>query len=228
MDGILTALSTPGTEVAVSDFLFRLLVAWVLGQAVGWFYGRSHGTLSYSQSFVQSLVLLAMVICLIMAVVGDSLVRAFGLGAALTIVRFRTPVKDARDTTFLFLAVAVGMATGAGMVAVAAAATVVIGLASLQLHATAYGTRSAEQGTLQLLHDGGEQGRQRLSDILVRHCRSFQLSAARQAHAGGPQQLVYEVNLRSEAAGERLMQELIDTGRVTGLSLLPHARIGES
>ncbi len=227
MDGLLSSLVAPSSALPVSEFLFRLLVAWLLGQVVGWFYGRSHGALSYSQSFVQALVLLSMVICLIMAVVGDSLVRAFGLGAALTIVRFRTPVKDARDTTFLFLAVAVGMATGAGMVGVAVVSALVIGLASLQLHATAYGTRSVAEGTLQLNHTG-EGGRGGIAQILLRHCRSFQLSAARRAHADSPEQLVYEINLRSTDAGERLMRELMETGEVSGISLLPHARIGES
>ncbi|MEZ4235640.1 MAG: DUF4956 domain-containing protein [Myxococcota bacterium] len=126
----------------MGDLLLRLLVAWLAGQAIGWFYSWSHGVLSYSQNFVQAQVLLSMVVCVIMAVVGDSLARAFGLGAALAIVRFRTPVKDARDTVFLFLSVAVGMASGTGMLGIALAGTAVMGVTSLFLNWSAFGTRS--------------------------------------------------------------------------------------
>ena len=81
MDSLLTGMfaQPPGMHVTLSDFLLRLLVAYLAGQAIGWFYAWSHGVLSYSQNLVQSLVLLSMVVCVIMGVVGDSLARAFGL-----------------------------------------------------------------------------------------------------------------------------------------------------
>src|SRR6185503_8769777 len=99
---------------------------------------------------VQSLVLLAMVTCVVMTIVGDSLARAFGLGASLAIVRFRTPVKDARDTTFLFLAMTTGMAAGAGQAAVAAAGGLVVSAVALHLKRTGFGTRNETEGLLRL------------------------------------------------------------------------------
>lgn len=218
----------PGAEVGVGDFLLRLLVAWLAGQAIGWFYSWSHGVLSYSQNFVQSQVLLSMVVCVIMAVVGDSLARAFGLGAALAIVRFRTPIKDARDTVFLFLSVAVGMASGAGMLGIAMTGTAVMGVASLFLHWTAFGTRSAEDGVLRLQFLGDDSGRDAVAGLLRRHCVSYQLAAARMGGQGGPEELVYDVNLRHPNAADALVRELIGTSGVSGVSLLPQARVGES
>lgn len=230
MDSVLTSLFTqaPGVEVSVADFLLRLLVAWLAGQAVGWFYSWSHGVLSYSQNFVQAQVLLSMVVCVVMCVVGDSLARAFGLGAALAIVRFRTPVKDARDTVFLFLSVAIGMAAGAGMVGIALTATAVVGITSMFLNWTAFGTRSSEEGVLRFHYAGGEGERSALDTMLRRHCRSFQLSAARVARLGGPEELVYDVNLRNLSAGAELVRDLIGVAGVSGVSLLPQARVGES
>lgn len=229
MDDLITGLfaAPPGSGLAVSDFLLRLLVAALAGQAIGWFYSRSHGALSYSQTFVQSLVLLCMVVALIMGVVGDSLARAFGLAAALAIVRFRTPVKDARDTTFLFLSVAVGMAAGAGQLGIAAAATVLIGAVGLWLHWTGYGARSTAEGMLRFRFEGDDVGREAVAGLLKRHCRGFQLSAARVAGAGGPEELVYDVDLRAPSSADALVRELAALGVVTGVSLLPHARAGE-
>lgn len=216
-----------GAGVGFEDFMLRLLVAFLVGQAIGWVYGWSHGTLSYSQNYVQSLVLLSMVVCVIMGVVGDSLARAFGLGAALAIVRFRTPVKDSRDTVFLFLAVAVGMAAGAGQLALAAGATIFVGAVALLLYRTSFGMRSRAEGLLRFRFEGGDDGRDAIQKVLRQHCRTFALTASRAAGEGAPEELVYDVDLRKAAAGSALVGDLVATGGVTGVSLLPQARTGE-
>jgi len=230
MDGVLTTLfaQPPGANIVLSDFLLRLLVAYLAGQAIGWFYSWSHGVLSYSQNFVQSLVMLSMVVCVIMGVVGDSLARAFGLAAALAIVRFRTPVKDARDTTFLFLSVATGMAAGAGQLSIAMSSTVVIGVTALWMHWTSFGTRSQAEGMLRFRFNGDDEIREKVIAVIKSHTRGFQLTAARVSGPDGPEELVYDVNLRKVAAGDKLVRELTETGAVTGIALLPQARAGES
>lgn len=230
MDRVLTGLFTtiPGEVVSPSDLMLRLLVSFLAATAVGWFYSWSHGSLSYSQNFVQSLVLLAMVVCVVLTVVGDSLARAFGLSAALAIVRFRTPIKDARDAVFLFLAVAVGMAAGTGALGVALGSAAAIGVTSMFLHWSAFGSRSGEEGVLRLHFTGDDGGRDHIARALKKHCASFQLAAARQSRVGGPEELVYDVNLRRPDAGDALVRELVATGGVSGVSLLPLARVGEA
>ena len=73
-----------------------------------------------------------------------------------------------------------------------------------------------------------DNGREDVLAILRKHCRSFQLTASRLSRAGGPEELVYDVNLRHEHEGDKLVRELTATGRVQGVSLLPAARVGES
>lgn len=229
MDAMMTALFArpPGAELGLDDFLLRMLVSAIAGQAIGWFYGWSYGSLSYNQGFAQSNVLLSTVVCLIMCVVGDSVARAFGLGAALAIVRFRTPVKDARDAVFLFLAVAAGMASGVGMTGIALVGTAFVGGASVFLGWTAFGSRFGEEGVLRLQFLGDDSGRAALAEVLGRYCRSFQLSAARVAHPEAPEELVYDVNLRRMEDADLLARELIGTAGVSAVSLLPRARAGE-
>jgi uncharacterized membrane protein YhiD involved in acid resistance len=72
----------------------------------------THGGYSYSSSFVQSIVLVGLVIALIMIIIGSNIARAFALVGAMSIVRFRNPIKDSRDLVFIFAAIAVGMACG--------------------------------------------------------------------------------------------------------------------
>jgi hypothetical protein len=213
--------------VDTGDMMLRLLVALLCGQAVGWFYARSSPLLSYSQTFVQSLALLTMVVTVVMMVVGESLARAFGLAAALAVVRFRTPVKDARDAVYLFFGVAIGMAAGAGAFGLATLATALIGFAAWWLDFTAFGTRVAAEGILRFRMEGGNEHRAAVADVLGRHCRSFSLTAARQAGSAGPEELVYDVDLRAAHAAEALVRDLTGLGAVSSVSLLPLARVGE-
>lgn len=220
-------LASPQDAVPLDAIVLRMLVAWLCGWALGWVYSRSHGALSYSQNFVQAIVILAMVVCMIMGVVGDSLSRAFGLAAALAVVRFRTPVKDARDTTFLFMAVASGMAAGAGQILFAGLTTVLMCGGSLWLSWTDFGARSDAEGLLRFRFAGDETQRTAVNAALKKHSSSFRLSGARSGGAGSPEELVYDLDLRSENAASALLAELTSIESVTAVTLLPRARVGE-
>ena len=73
-----------------------------------------------AESFVVTLVLLTILIAMVTQVIGDNVARAFSLVGALSIVRFRTVVRDTQDTAYVIFAVAVGMAVGANNFSVAA------------------------------------------------------------------------------------------------------------
>ena len=215
--------STAAAALGFSDMLLRLLVAFLAGLSVAWVYRASHNTLNYSQNFVQALVLLSMVVAVIMCVVGDSLARAFGLGAALAIVRFRTPIKDALDTAFLFLAVAVGMAAGIGAGILALFAAGSIGAAALFLSWSSFGAPSQTEGLLRFRFSGDDEESERISAIVGRHCASFRLSALRSVGAE-ENEMTYDLDLRSEQSATALLSELKQFG-VRAVSLLPTARV---
>ena len=226
MMGTVLAPWSDGT-VAPDALALRMLVAGLCAWLLGWCYSRTHGALSYSQNFVQSLVLLAMIVAVVMGIVGDSLSRAFGLAAALAVVRFRTPVKDARDTTFLFMAVAAGMAAGAGQLLYAGISTVILVLVAFLLGATAFGSRVDAEGILRFRFHGPEEERAKVTAVIKRHASFFQLTGARSAGAGEPEELVYDVDLRTDEASGALVRELADIAVVSAVTLLPSARVGE-
>lgn len=219
----LLAGSSDPTAISLQDLLLRLLIAFLAGMFVAWVYSASHGTLNYSQNFVQALVLLGPIVAVIMCVVGDSLARAFGLGAALAIVRFRTPIKDALDTAFLFLSVAVGMAAGvgAGMLALVSAAC--IGAAALFLSWSSFGSPTQAEGLLRFRFGGDHDQKQRITGILKTHCASFRLSGMRSV-TDLEDELVYDLDLRSDGSGPALVGELKRAG-VSTVSLMPAARV---
>ncbi|HET9667109.1 MAG TPA: DUF4956 domain-containing protein, partial [Desertimonas sp.] len=108
----------------VLDVTLAMLIAFVGCAVIGLTYRTTHRGVSYSQSYVQTLVLMGMVIALIMLVVGSNIARAFSLVGALSIIRFRNAVKETRDVGFIFFAMAIGMAAGTRFFLLAVIATV--------------------------------------------------------------------------------------------------------
>ncbi|NLF40693.1 DUF4956 domain-containing protein [bacterium] len=117
------------------DAVLNLVVALVSAAIINFIYRQCRG-LHTSRSFVQTLYMLTLIICMIMMIImgvrGTSAVAvAFGLMGALSLIRFRTIVKDNRDTAFVFLSVGAGMAAGTGMWWIGFAGLAVIGLVLL-------------------------------------------------------------------------------------------------
>lgn len=115
--------------------LIRLLAALLSGGAVAWIHNRTSRSSELSVSFPATLVLLSVLIAMVTQVIGDNVARAFSLVGALSIVRFRTVVRDTRDTAFVIFAVVVGMASGAHNLWVGLFGLLVAGLAAFLLAA---------------------------------------------------------------------------------------------
>ena len=113
--------------------LVRLIIAALLGAVVGWIYQRTRPASETSSSLAITLVLLSILIAMVTQAVGDNVARAFSLVGALSIVRFRTVVRDTQDTAFVIFAVAVGMAVGAGYPWLAIAGSAVVAIAAFAM-----------------------------------------------------------------------------------------------
>ena len=111
----------------------RILAAVLLGAAVAWIHRRTTGP---NAAMTATLVLLAGLIAMVTQVIGDNVARAFSLVGALSIVRFRTVVRDTRDTAFVIFSVAVGMAVGAQAPWAALMGVLVVGGTALVLSRT--------------------------------------------------------------------------------------------
>jgi len=132
-----------------SEVLLNLSLAFILGMAVSWIYKKTHKGLSYSQSFMLTTVFVSVIVCMVIMIIGNNLARAFALVGALSIIRFRTVVKDTKDTAYIFWALAAGMAAGTGSYFLALAGSGVIGLIAYVLDITNYGSIHKSEFILQ-------------------------------------------------------------------------------
>lgn len=133
MPEFLTRALAGGQAVDPWEVLARLVAALVLGSVVAWIYARTTRGGESAASLPTTLVLLAVLIAMVTQVIGDNVARAFSLVGALSIVRFRTVVRDTRDTAFVIFAVIVGMATGSQYPWVAVLGILVVGAAAFGL-----------------------------------------------------------------------------------------------
>jgi hypothetical protein len=128
------------------EALLNVLLTLVFGQLLAWHYGRYARVLGDRKSFSGLLVQLSVTTLLVIMVVKTSLALSLGLVGALSIIRFRTPVKEPEDLVYLFLAIALGIGVGAGRQLV----TVAI-LSVVLLYVAAARRKSVQGGDLRAL-----------------------------------------------------------------------------
>jgi uncharacterized membrane protein YhiD involved in acid resistance len=122
-DGILDELFAPGSGASVpgdnwgevmARIGLRLLLAALLGAALAYRPRRRVLTMKRNPYVIQTQILLAVVASALMIIVGDNAARAFGIFAAVSLVRFRTNIRDPKEITVLLISLAIGLATGVG------------------------------------------------------------------------------------------------------------------
>src|SRR2546427_11181334 len=118
-----------------------LLLAFAGGHVVGWVYMWTHTGLSYSRSFVNSLIILPIVVALVMMVLSNNLVTAFGLMAVFAIVRFRNILRDTLDTSYVLAVLVIGMAAGTQKFTSAIIGCLVVAVGMIYLWYTSFGSR---------------------------------------------------------------------------------------
>ena len=133
-------LNTVPTVYGPLDIILNLALACGLGLVISSVYKVTHRGLSYSQSFMLTVVFVTVVVAMVMMVIGNNLARAFALVGALSIIRFRTVIKDTKDTVFIFLSLAAGMACGTSSYFLGVVGTLIVSAFAILLHVTNYGS----------------------------------------------------------------------------------------
>jgi uncharacterized membrane protein YhiD involved in acid resistance len=217
--------SSAMTDARMNALFLSLALAFVLGQAIAWVYQRTHCGLSYARSFTQSLVLITMVVSLVMHVIGDNIVTAFGLIGALAIIRFRNVLKDTRDTVFIFYALVLGMAIGNGQFGAAIMATIILLSATTYLAFIRFGSRGFFDGHLSFRSTGDERERQPFLPVMRRFCRRFQSLSVREG--SGVTEFIFQVRLRDRRRTNELITEMKQAGGVENVSLVLQDELAE-
>ncbi len=125
-EALFNSLATSTGALSLTDVLINFLAACIISVLLYVSYKISHSGPVYSRRFNVSLVMLVMITTLIMNVIGNNIALSLGMVGALSIVRFRTAIKDPRDTAYIFWAIAVGVCCGVSDYLIAGIGSVMI------------------------------------------------------------------------------------------------------
>jgi hypothetical protein len=216
-----------GTSFGPQAVLLALLLAFVLGQVIAWVYYITHSGLSYSRSYVQSLILITVVIAMVMTVIGNNIITAVGLMGALAIVRFRNVLKDTRDIVFIFSSLVIGMACGSHRYMTAILGTTILSLIALYLFFTDFGAHEPHNGFLRFSLRGPIGTDHPVPGILRRFCGNFTMISAQDSGFGGPAEYAYQIMVKNTAQNEDFISELEKVDGMENISLTMQEKLLE-
>ena len=116
------------SAISVGQMLVAIGLSFALSLFIIFIYRITYSGVSYSRGFAGCLIMISMVTTVVILVITSNVVLSLGMVGALSIVRFRTAVKEPGDTAFLFWAIATGIICGAGYVTIAILATLLLGV----------------------------------------------------------------------------------------------------
>ena len=224
MPDFFKAALTDGPTASPGQVAVRLLSALVLGTVVAWIYRRTRKGADISASFPVTLVLLCVLIAMVTQVIGDNVARAFSLVGALSIVRFRTVVRDTQDTAYVIFAVVIGMAVGARDLWVALIGIGVVGLAAYLMMARAKVFSATQPPFLLSLRLGlGHDLDQLLGSTFDAHLQERELMSIGTGKQGLTLEVTYETRLRPAGSPDELVKAL---NRIEGVQRVELHRQG--
>lgn len=116
------------TAVSIPDMAIALILSFCLGLFIYFVYRKTYAGVMFSQSFGGSLIAMTMITTMVILAVTSNVVLSLGMVGALSIVRFRTAIKEPMDIAFLFWAIAGGIVLAAGMIPLAVIGSIIIGV----------------------------------------------------------------------------------------------------
>ncbi|MBN1995506.1 MAG: DUF4956 domain-containing protein [Anaerolineae bacterium] len=205
---LLESLQDATNVFSTEDVIFVLILSFVLSLIIAWVYRLTYRGVSYTQSYVHTLIMMTMVVAVIMLIIGSNIARAFALVGALSIVRFRNAVKDTRDVGYIFFAMAIGMAVGTRFYLLAIIATVIIsfiwwGMATLNLFA-----KDIREQILKIRLPADMPYDTLFDRVFARYLARFSLIAVETVQAGTQTELIYGIELKKQQEAQELMAEL--------------------
>jgi uncharacterized membrane protein YhiD involved in acid resistance len=207
-------------DLSFVEVVGRLVVGLVCGLIISTFYRWSHRGNGYSSTFVIALIALCMITSTVIMVIGNNLARAFGLVGAMSIIRFRSAVKETADIVFIFFSLAMGMAVGVGLHVVALTSSVFIGLTIWILTLANYGRVSKREYLLQISYAPTGEQMPAYNKILDRFCRRYRLVNVKSVgEAGEMLEASYYVYLKDSEESGMFVQAITGTQGVVYANL---------
>lgn len=211
MDELLKELERSGDLSANITFIETALVLFLsffLSLLISWVYRYTHKGVSYSQSYVHTLVIMGTVVSLIMLIIGSNIARAFALVGALSIIRFRNAVKETRDVGFIFLVMAIGMAVGTRFFLLAVFSSVMLSAFIVALYKFNLFAKEVRERILRIQLPVDRDHELAFEEPFRTHLDDYRIISLETVRAGVLQEVVYSVVLKKRSRPRQLLEDI--------------------
>ncbi len=216
-EALAALLSSSSGALTLESILLNFFVAAVLGVMIYMSYMMSHAGAMYSVKFNVSLIMLTLTTTLIMNVIGNNITLSLGMVGALSIVRFRTAIKDPRDTTYIFWCIAVGICCGVSEYLIAG-----IGSGVIFLFMVLFG--SVKNSERYLLIVRGTKDDEQQAERIVEQWFDRKVNLRVKNTTGDTVELIYELSQRVVLMNEKqkgpVSEALYKLGTVSAVNLV--------
>ena len=191
----------------ILDLSLALFGSAILSTIVSLVYRQTHSGLSYSRSFVFSMIIMAITVSFIMLIIGSNLARAFSLVGALSIVRYRNAIKDTQDISYIFMSIAIGMACGTKLLEMAVFFTAFSCVLMLLLNKYSFGNEGNINKILYLSFDDNTINHVDLENFLSSD-KALKSSLMSSENIGNKRTLIFDIETRKDHNFSELLSDL--------------------
>ena len=215
-----TALSASTVNPTLISVFYAFLLSFVLGTVVAILYVKTFQGLSYSRNFLHCLVLCPILTAIAMQAIGDNVARGIGMIGAISILRFRTNIKDPRDMFFIFASLSIGLAAGVHAYAIGTIGALCFVAAVVVLSKTPFSHGPQFDALLRLHLKREESGARQLEKILENNCKHFAMISVREIGQGDLLDYAYQVKFKSQLTHHLMMNDLHSIAGAKGVNLM--------
>lgn len=222
-----SVLSTSMANPTILTVFYAFLLSFVLGTIVAVLYVKTFQGLSYSRNFLHCIVLCPILTAIAMQAIGDNIARGIGMIGAISILRFRTNIKDPRDMFFIFASLAIGLASGVHAYGIAVIGTLCFACAVLVLDRTPFAHGPQFDGLLRFNLTRSDATQRNLEKVLSDTCKNFALISIREMGQGEILDYAYQIKLKKDQTHHTLISEVQKIDGAKGVNLMMQEAIVE-
>lgn len=200
--------------LSIPDILVSLLIAFAIGLFIFVIYSKTYKGVMYSSSFGIALIAMNLITSLVILAVSSNLIVSLGMVGALSIVRFRTVVKEPLDLVYLFWSISVGIIVGVGLISLAFIGSAVIGLILIVF----VNRKTSETPYVLVVSCDGEEAEAESMGIVKVHTHKYEVKAKSVSREGV--ELTVEVRLR--ASSSQFVNTLLEIEGVRNATLVSY------
>ena len=206
-------------QITLSEVLIRLFISGISGFLIATIYRLYHGKDKSHVDMMHALIFISLIICSALMIIGNNLASAFGLVGAVSIIRFRTSVKSARDMSFVFFAVVIGMSCGLGYLLLAILGLIFIGIVMIAVYFIQINKQEEylDLYNIKINYRGIPSERETIENILNSHCEIVDLDSLKIDNE--KISYIYRVSIETIDVLEKILSSL-NNNKLTKLKIM--------